>query len=70
MDLSGDPALFLVGLKGLSPSEAEAWLSRVVRSKGRILWNAALEPGTPGSAPSKPRSTGVGPEEKSILWGK
>ena len=72
LDLSGDPALFVVGLDGLPRQEAETWLDRVIRDKGRILLgdDGGSAAAAPSPAPLDPGPAGVSPEEKFILWGK
>ena len=71
-DLSVDQALFLVGLDGHPPGGAEDWLKQALRPRGRVLWSFGPGPGPggPNPAPPRPKPAGVGPEEKSILWGK
>ena len=72
LDLPGRSALFVVGLDKLPPEEAESWLRKVIRDKGRILISedAGIKTAASTQAPSKPGPAGVSPEEKSILWGK
>ena len=71
-DLTGLPHLFLVGLDKLPPREAETWLANAIGDKGRVLTGRDMEPppGPDGPAPERSGSPGVGPEEKSLLWGK
>ncbi len=73
LDLSGELVLFVVGLDSLSPKEAKAWLREVIRDRGRVLLGGEQISGTVAPVPSrtgKGPAGGVGPEEKSLLWGK
>jgi hypothetical protein len=66
----GGTAFFLVVVDNGSPEEAKAWLADLVRDKGRVVAVEELDPGPETEPKPAPASSGVGPEEKTLLWGK
>jgi len=72
LDLSGELVLFVVGLDNLPPKEAGTWLREVIRDRGRILLGGeqVVKASASVSPPVRREPLGVGPEEKSLLWGK
>jgi len=69
---TGETAFFLVVVDNGSPEEAKAWLTALVRDKGRVVAVEELDPAPETGAEPRPApaSPGVGPEEKNLLWGK
>lgn len=67
---AGGTAYFLVVVDDGSPEEARDWLSGLVRGKGRVVAVEELDPGPEAKTKPGPVSSGVGPEEKNLLWSK